>query len=248
MWNDDEIQRVIYREKQNKMIHDKEVEIRKLEKERSLLLKEYDRKIENLEQERVNLLGVSYIDKDVSFQVIAYLVSQIEKVSYHCVENEITLYETVFHRNLTYASPVKYKLAYLVQDGKETLAYEEVNKRFQIKISDKDYYAGSKQLMNPSEHYIQLAYFKGKDEDRICYRYKNSIWISSSSSSRYGFDSCICDERYSYIVDFMNEVVHYRLGKEDLSISLEEMMMLADTFIQNYKECKSGKVLNLQKK
>ena len=38
----------------------------------------------------------------------------------------------------------------------------------------------------------------------------------------------------------MNEVVHYRLGKEDLSISLEEMMMLADTFIQNYKENLDG--------
>ena len=248
MWNDDEIKKVIYREKQDKMIHDTEVEIRKLEKERNLLLKEYDRKIENLVQEKADLLGVSYIDKDISFQVIAYLVSQIEKVSYHYVESEIILYETVFHRNLTYASPVEYKLAYLVQEGKETLAYEEINKRFKIKISDLDYYAGSKQLENPSEYYIQLAYFKDKDRDKICYQYKNSICISSSSSNRYGFDSCICDERYSYIVDFMNEVVHYRLDKEDLSISLDEMMMLADNFIQSYKECKSGKHLKLQKK
>ena len=244
----DDTREVVYQEKQDRMIYNREEKIRKLEKEKKLLLKEYDKKIQALETEKENIRKASYLDKDISFQVIAYLVSQIEKVSYHYVESKITLYQTVFHRNLTYASPVAYKLAYLVQDGKETLAYEEINKRFQIKINDMDYYAGSKQLENPSEHYIQLAYFKDKDEDKIRYRYQNSIWISSNRLGWYGFDSCICDKRYSYIVDFMDEVVHYRLDQEDFNISLGEMMMVADSFIQNYKECKSSKVLTLQKK
>lgn len=244
MWIGNDIKGVIYREKQDKMIHDTEVEIRKLEKEKKLLLAEYEKKIHHLEKRKEQLQMASYINREDSFKVISYLVSQIEKASYHYVESEITLYETVFHRNLSYASPVEYKLAYLVQEGKETLAYEEINKRFKIKISDLDYYAGSKQLENPSEYYIQLAYFKDKDRDKICYRYKNSICISSSSSSnRYGFDSCICDERYSYIVDFMNEVINYRLDKKDLSISLDEMMMLAEQFVKKYRENNSKKLV-----
>lgn len=69
--------------------------------------------------------------------------------------------------------------------------------------------------------------------------------ISNNSSK---LNSAICDDRYCYIIDFMNEVINYRLDKEDFSISLEEMMILADNFIQSYKRYKLAKFSKMRKK
>lgn len=234
---------VIYEEKQNEMIHDKEKEIIELEKEKKLHLEKYDKKISELEKQKHKIQNIYYINKDDSFNVIAYLVSKIEGIHYSSAETEIVLYDTAFYRgSLSYPFPVNYKLAYLVSNEEQDIAKEEIKERFSIKrndsfyLKDSDYYSISKQLKEPSSHYIQLAYYKDKDGDNIRYKYGNFIDISKSCSN---INSAIYDKRYTYIIDFMNEVIYYRLSKEDFSICYDEMIELADDFVKRYKSNKS---------
>ena len=143
-----------------------------------------------MEKQKHKIQNIYYINKDDSFNVIAYLVSKIEGIHYSSAETEIVLYDTAFYRgSLSYPFPVNYKLAYLVSNEEQDIAKEEIKERFSIKrndsfyLKDSDYYSISKQLKEPSSHYIQLAYYKDKDGDNIRYKYGNFIDISKSCSN-----------------------------------------------------------------
>lgn len=47
--------------------------------------------------------------------------------------------------------------------------------------------------------------------------------------------SKICDERYFYIIDYINNVIGYRLDKYD-DINFFEMRLLADVYVKNHKK------------
>lgn len=162
MWYYGETKKVIYKEKQNQMILSIDKEINNLKNKKQLLLAETE-KLYNLTNRKETLQMINYINRNDSFKVIAYLVSQIEGITYHYTNTKIILYATPTYRFLHYTSPISYKLAYLVQDGEEDVASEEINKRFKLKRSNNDttenfnYYSIEKQLKIPSDSYIQLT-------------------------------------------------------------------------------------------
>lgn len=130
-----------------------------------------------------------------------------------------------------------YWLVWFFDNNKE-LAIDEIKKRFSCEfINNSSLVYGNMVnsfLSVPSDNYIQLAYYK-KDEDSKDIRYSYDKDFSVINLKGKFIASKICDERYFYIIDYINNVIGYRLDKYD-DINFFEMRLLADVYVKNHKK------------
>lgn len=208
-------------------------------------------KIEILKQKKQKIFQVDEYDRKESLEIITYLVGKIEEKNYvsreRTIESYINDFETIRY--------IKYTLVYLVEKNMEEIAEKEISDRFpgspsRDKYKTEGYYETAysnykinsakvlpKLLDMPSDKYIQLAYyFEENDDGKISYTNKNHFNNNQQYPSITQINSSkICDERYHYIVDFMDMVTEYKLLKPDFELSKKEMYKLADEFISSYK-------------
>lgn len=184
----------------------------------------------------------SYFTCDYIFPAIAYLVSLIEGRKF--VHKEVTLptfnLETLIDREL-FKDSLKmqslkasglfpYKLSFLCEEDAVSEALKDINERIEDVFNSFD----SKRMFNeillfPSENYVQLTFYRptislefnnNLDDDDNVLKYKNN-------------ESKIVDDRYLYIIDFMDYLtdICMTLGRK---LSGEEMMMYAEEFARRY--------------
>lgn len=91
-------------------------------------------------------------------------------------------------------------------------------------------------LLVPSDYYIQLVCHKDYDVFPKYVYYCRDGFRHICKQPRERLISYMCDEKYSYIYDYMDSVVCYRLEKDNLEVSLEEMIKLAEKFAAEYKQ------------
>lgn len=230
-----------FKAKQKELSFKKLIEIRKLYEEKRRIVEDYDNRIELAILEREKIMNAQYVDRESSFKAISYLVSNIEGEDYHVVKVPVKLFEKKVLNNYVGIVPVDYELSCLVRDGCEEEAIKEIRDRFAIKPSMGNFYSYddyceiNKFLNMPSDNYVQLAYYKPKEDGKsIFYNRSNELCIKSLPV--YQLDSKICDERYGYIVDYMNTVVDTGLWVVGFEVDDKGMRILADMFVNSYKK------------
>lgn len=230
------MQKSDFREKQKRKLDAVLKEIIGLTYQKSRAMEKYDALIADACGRKERLLKIEYINKKDSFSAISYLVSKMEGIDCSVLEIPIMLYE----QNIIdgKGSFQEYVLACLVFDNNKELAIDEIKKRFSCEfINNSSLVYGNMVnsfLSVPSDNYIQLAYYK-KDEESKDIRYSYDKDFSVINLKGKFIASKICDERYFYIIDYINNVIGYRLDKYD-DINFFEMRLLADVYVKNHKK------------
>lgn len=239
-----------YLEKQNKLYREKKHELEDLKEElkkyKSSKPKEnrfneipdekeldYNKRIKELSKEYYSVLLSRYLDLDISTQALAYLLSKVEQQEYIVKEFKTKLYRPTYpsYSNPQYCEPEEftYNICYLVKETNEEEAKQELEKKYTKK---EDYFKVNKYLKIPSENYIQIAYYKGnKQGKRIEYTYNNCVSITDIPDTF--IVSSLCDERYEYIIDYIEKIIEHKLEQPKGQITLEEMKQIADEFVKN---------------
>ena len=244
-----------YLEKQDKVYREKEMQLKKLG-EKIELLKEkiVDSKTEKQYREELmrlteqydkikksyhSILLARFLDFDDSVYAIAYLIEKIEGKTYSVKEFSTKLYQPTYpipsKPNYSIPKEYDYKICYLVTEEKEEEALQELKSRFTISdINNEDnYYNIIEGLRNPSENYIQIAYYKKNNPKKIDFTFNNFACAKAEQDTF--IISQLCDERYAYILDYVEMLIEHRLDDDNLQISLDEMLAIADNYAQEYK-------------
>lgn len=191
----------------------------------------------NIKQTESRLFNSRYIDIELSNEAIAYLVGKMENKIYSTYTLKTDLYSFSRTNIGTVIDSVKHNIVYLIETQKLEKIKEILTNLFTL--NDDEYFYSEYQRINSnllliSDDYIQLSYYNDQKIDRkITYSNRNIVDINSSCNSL--IESKLCDIRYSYIIDYMNSIYNYRLKKEDMTINLDEMKLLADQFILEFK-------------
>lgn len=234
-----------FEEKQQQMSKQKSLEINNLYDELKQLKEEYIEKINAVKSEAEKVSKIHFIPFSESTEAIAYLVSLIEGKKYSVVTFPTLLYACDgWIYNFFYGCGCKgvgYNIVCLVDDDNKEIAEKALLEKFYINESnffnfndvDTQLEKINRHLNDPSDSYIQLVCYKDTDISKdVCYCPDGYKHINKQPCK--GLISYISDERYSYIYDFMDSVICYRLDKDNLEVSLEEMMELAEKFAYEY--------------
>lgn len=214
----------LFYKKMDNMIKSKEQEILELRMKKS----EIEEKIKNINEEKDKIYGACYLDCYDSFRAISYLVSMVEGEDYCIKEMPCQLRDSSFIFNDIYYD---YNFIFLIKNGTDDVLRKEWNELL-IKFEDED--DNFKYLFEPSDKYVQIAcLIRGFKGDIY---YKKGVNFCVGNYNTRGEYSTICDERYNYIIDYMDTVVDYRLSKPDLEVTFDEMKVLALKFVKNYKK------------
>lgn len=189
----------------------------------------YETKILKLKEERNKLLNISYLDYETSINAINYLVSNIEEKQYEIV-----------------TIPIRYKEKKLQKKQKEeetSLIHDYFvtglsKDKEQVEIKNEGIYTESN-LNIPFVHFVKLAHFNVKNIANLKVNYLSDNYDEYNSATlNTNIDSFISDHRFLYIRDYIKKVIDYRITKDDFEITLDEMLSIADEFIDEYKNSK----------
>lgn len=229
-----------------------------IEKEIRILEEKCRNQVMALNEKKNAIKEINIYNREQTADVIAYLVGKIEGKKYIAYEHHISL--DIKREN----KKVDYTLTYLVEESKEKFAEREIqtifDKTSEISAHSDEFidsfYVGSskkydfryeKFLDYPGKNYIQLSYYKTPDDYISNHEYyritEHIVYLKEHGLNRFwGMEnelrvgiSNICDERYHYIVDFIDTITEYKLREFDFKPSKEVMYKLADEFISSYK-------------
>ncbi len=216
----------------------------RLRKLKEIYLKKYRDKLEKNYEKQEKLLEYEYFNRTDLLGVITYLVSRIEESIY-----ELCYYPLTMHHEKEYQdgdisnSLVNYIMVYLAKPENKEDSIKEIKERFTYIP-----YANLIHENSVSDNYLQLAFYKPNDINLLRFTDTASapINISPKSVKQHSY---IYDEHFNYVIDFINLLIDYRFHNENSDIKVEEMFVLANQFIDNYKKVKSEtESIKLEKK
>ena len=226
----------LFLKKQNELFNIKKNEIKKLEEELKTLQKLYQNKINQKYEEQQKIADLKYVNIKDSTEAIAYLVSLVKSKNYIVKEFKTKIYtQDIFSRSKVKPVLEDYTIVYIVDKNKEKQALKELKERFEMHDDIEEKYLDRNDYLKiPSDHYIELAYYKDHDPKQIYY--DRIIHVND----RYSFasESKICDEKYAYILDYMDSVLNYKINNKNYEITLDEMKGLAHTFCKEHFKSK----------
>lgn len=186
----------------------------------------YEMKILNLIEEKSKLKDIAYLDYEDSINAINYLVSNIEEEKYEIV-----------------TIPIRYKEKKLQTEEETSLTHNYfvtgISKdKDKVEIKNDSIYTESN-LNIPFVNFVKLAHFNAKNSENLKVNYLSDNYNEYDSATlNTNIDSFISDHRFLYIKDYITKVIDYRLTKNDFEITLNEMLLIADNFINEYKNPK----------
>ena len=172
-------------------------------------------------------MEAKYFNLNELFEIIKYLVNKIEEKDYSIAKYNII----IKGYKITKVSGIsKNKVPY---NGTIICLVDSENKERLNKYFSSNEFEQN-ELNKTSNEYIQLTYYRSTISNRISM--KNDFIPITNMKNDIEFK--INNNSYSYILDFVNKLYEYKLDKEDVSISYGEMKLLADEFINEYKDIK----------
>lgn len=191
----------------------------------------------------------SYFNKEESFDILSYAVSQIEGKKYSWREQNICFWY------LYNGFPTKEEctMAYLVEEGLEEIAQLEIQSKFPFETKETSEEQKLQSAQNyrelsttPSDSYIQLAFYEKDSSPNIRYR---DLDLNGPLNPFGGIcsdrtNSNICDKNYSYLPALMDRIEQYKIGKilrpyVLLETTEKEIYHLIDKFVAEYKDNQS---------
>ena len=195
---------------------------------------QYNLDISKLSRLYYSVLLSRFLDLNDSSMAIAYFISSVTGKRYDVYEYETILYEptypSIMKKNYSRPKPIRYNICFLASSDSVDKAYSELNNKFMVRnVNSYDsYYKVKDGLRDVSDNYILLAYYKGSMKGkRIEYPYDNFVSVNNEPDSF--IVSQLKDKRFSYILDFIDKVIEYKLDSPDLSVTLSDMKMIADS-------------------
>ena len=205
----------ILKEERNKEIYDS---IKKID---SI----YEKRINELEKEKNKIMNSIYLDLNDSVDAILYLINKLENNEYKKV-----------------VIPIVYKGIHLQKKGEEIINedYLVVGLSKDIEyLQIREYATYNEQNLNISfTNFLKLAHFNKNIKDNIKVNYLNDTYSKYCNNMSSNINSFISDHRFLYIKDYIRKVIDYRLEKDNYEITLDEMLKLADEFINEYNNSK----------
>lgn len=175
---------------------------------------------------RQNIHMVSCFNQELLLKVLSYFVSLVEGKEYLPSIAPLGFSTNINSpKRVNHNAPFmdEYQLVYLAQKDQAEMAQQEINERFsldfrQVGLAKEKVYAG---LTSPSTNYIQLTFYHRDTTSNFHYNDRKYTSLNDYENSIF-----VCDERFSYIQDFLSYVIDYRLQKQDgyFQITEEEMM------------------------
>ena len=169
------------------------------------------------------LESLSYFNRNYIFDIILYLVNNIESSKY--VLRTIPVLISV-------GTSFKYNLVYLSRDDMESASLYELKTRFP-RMVDKSEITRA----NVSDNYLELLIYKDSDNENIIFDDSDTKVQDYMKDIPIIPHSKIYDTRFSYIYDFLNLVIDKRIESNSL-LSIEELYKLADEFINHNNNAK----------
>ncbi len=212
----------------------------------------------NLEKSIDYMSQSSYFEKEGSFDILSYAVSQIEGKKYSWREQNISFWY-LYNGFLT---KEECTMAYLVEEGFEEIAQLEIQSRFPfgIKETSKEQKLQCAQnyrdlSLTPSDSYIQLVFYRKDSSPKIRYR---DLTLNGPLDPFGGIrsdrtSSNICDKNYSYFPVLMDKIEqskirNFLIYNGSISLSEKEIYYLVDEFVIKYKSSQNKESENTKKR
>ena len=214
-------------------IKEKEEEVKILEDEKikkiysaiKQIESEYDRKIKEIRNYEDTLRRSIYLDKYDSFKAIEYLVNQMEGEKYTLKTSPILILGTYLTKMKVLPYVFDCFITYLIKDGND------------FKVKSQSYTIDELDIIK--DDFILLAYYKKSDYPKVSYIPSDDIKILNGSRN---INASIIDDRFSYINDYIKEVIKTKLNNLNFEITFYEMLQIADEFVKTKKEEKIMKL------
>lgn len=211
--------------------------------------------IDKLQTQSNEIENLRYFKRDEVMPVIAHLVSLIEGKKFYY--NEIMLpiswdYEIVKGDYDRYGENQKLRLIYLSHNKKKT--QEEIKiyiNRLKNSSYSREYEVLKEFFLTPKDSYVQIniyskyfgssvmKFLNNLGINEVYYRdchicYEDTTWEYKNYLQNH--ESHIRDERFIYIIDFMEYLVGKRYEKESHELTQEEMFRYATEFAEEYNK------------
>ncbi len=188
-----------------------------------------------------------YLSYHESLKAVAYFVSLIENKKYSVEVFYPTLADPYYYSGQN-TLQTKH-LVCLVEEEKLEEATTEMKARFDCKLrpifpvqhvqSEAEFNQINHYLQVPSDNYIQLTYgdnfINHFDVSNFIGIYYNGGLKKEEERNLFLHHSCLCDSRYSYILDFTDTLVMQQLEKGEYLTYLE-MKEVAERLASTYKQ------------
>lgn len=212
--------------------YDNQIELLKIKRNEEIyntineINSKYERMINIKKLEKRRLNNIEYLNSNDSIQAIEYLVNQIEEENYYKV-----------------MIPIKYNGKYLTKMGESYIinnfyVFGLTKDKEKVEIKPNEIYTED-ELNNQYDNFLKLYHYnKNFGDIHINVNYLSNNYNAYCNNMSSNVDSYICDERFSYIKDYIEKVIEYRLDKKEYKINLDDMIKIADIFIVDYKNAK----------
>ena len=207
------------RENINQNIKHVQGQIKLLENQREY----YQKKLEQLEK-------YDSFSKEEVKEIIEYLVSNMEDKNYTVEKLHVNVKSSSYRIDNMVS---EYTFLYLVDNNKKEEALNEIKEKYEINEINNEYYIKNSNDMEKSyisDNYVKLSFYnkylghemKFNDEKR-----DNIISIN------------IIDDRFDYINNFIDELLNKKLDSRDFNLSISEMKLLIDGYVEKNTKTKN---------
>lgn len=186
--------------------------------------KYYQDKLNNLEE-------YDTFTKEEVKEILEYFVSNFEKEKYSVEELHVNTRSSSYHvKNMV----SEYTFLYLVKDENKENAIKEQKEKYDISIVNGENYIKSCNIMEDvdiSDNYIKLAFYNRHIHSKMKFN-------SDPNESTISID--INDEKYKYINEFINNLLNRKLENRDFKLSISEMKLFIDRYIEEREDIKKN--------
>lgn len=233
-----------------------------LEKKKAQMQKRFEKRmaqnqadIDKLQTQSNEIKKLSFFNREEIMPVIAYLVSLIEGQEYYYEEMKLPLsfnYEIIKDDYGRYSDNQRIRLVYICRNKKK--AKDEIERWINILKNSsysRKYDNLKKFFLIPKDSYIQINIYNkftgGKNIrfinnlgiNEVYYEYCHICYEETDTEYRNYLqcnESHIRDEKFVYIIDFMEYLVGKRYEKESHELTQEEMFRYATEFAEEYNK------------
>ena len=181
------------------------------------------------EQKLKTLNEYDLFTKNEAKEIIEYLFSNVEKEKYTVKKIHFNTKSSSYNcKNMV----SQYTFLYLVKEDKKEEAINKIEEKYNVyKIKDESYIKNISDMQKEDidENYVKLSFYNKYSSNEVSF---------NESNKNNNIVIKINDERFSYINDFINKLLSFKITKEKYKLSISETKLFIDEYIEENKDSK----------